>query len=172
MAHGWLDGRRGLPSLPHDSDWPSRALNGSVVQTTNGHGKPAVPSPAWPGGAEPPAVLVKPVVLPHDNGTASPRPRLRTSRMEVLARQALELIEEEKIKFADEWAVLKRESAQFLTLRDALTREVAEGEDKIRQARIPISEEEIEGRRYAELDPRRRPAELVRPRRRAAGRMS
>jgi hypothetical protein len=88
--------------------------------------------------------------------------------MEVLIRQALELIEAEKIKFADEWAVLKRESAHFLMARDALRGEVAACEEKITHARNPLSKEETEGRRYAELDSRHRPAELVRARRRAA----
>lgn len=154
MIHGWLDGRRNLPQLPEGFTWElpegfTRPVNGSAVHTAENHLKLLTSSSAEPAPVYPP-------------------PRLRTARMDVLSRQALELIEGEKIRFGDEWALLKRETAHFLTVRDALTREVADTEQSLRQARIPLSDEDKMGRRFAEYDTRKRPAELVRTRRQAA----
>jgi hypothetical protein len=146
MMHGWLDGRRGIPQLPEDLNRP---VNGAAIPAAESH-------------------LTSLANLSAEPGSASPTPRLRTSRMDVLSSQARELIEGEKIRFGDEWAVLKRESAHFLKLRDALADEVVVTEEKLAQARSPLSGQERDQRRLAEQDAQDRPAGLVRARRQTA----
>jgi len=100
-----------------------------------------------------------------ESGPATRWPIVRTSRMEILSRQALELIEGEEIRLRDELAVLKREYARFLALRDALADEVAVLEEKLKEARSRLSEQELEDRRLAERHVQDRPVGLVRARR-------
>ena len=128
MLYGWLDGRRGIPQLPEGL---SRSVDGAAI--------PAARSRLMP--------IVKPSTEP---GSASARPRVRTHRMVELSREALQLIEGEKIRFDEESAVLKQMSARSLTLRDALTEEAAVAKEKLEQARSPLSEPEREERRLAE----------------------
>jgi hypothetical protein len=99
-------------------------------------------------------------------GQDTPRPR--TGRMEVLARQATELIEGEKIRCGEDSAVLKQEATRFLMLRDALTDEVAVTAQKLREAQNPLSDQQRDARRLAEHDTQHRPAGLVRLRRQTA----
>lgn len=101
-------------------------------------------------------------------GPARDAPAPRTSRMELLARQATELIEGEKIRCGEDSAVLKQEAARFLMIRDAMTGEAALTEQKLRQAQSPLSDQQREARRLAEHDSQQRPAGLVRLRRQTA----
>lgn len=101
-------------------------------------------------------------------GPARGTPRPRTNRMEILARQATELIEGEKIRCGEDSAVLKQEAARFLMIRDAMTGAAAVSEQKLRQARSPLSDQQREARRLAEHDSQKRPAGLVRLRRQTA----
>jgi len=146
MMHGWLDGRRGIPPLPQS---PNRPVNGTAIPAAESHLKEIAKPPGEPGPASSPALL-------------------QTPRIEVLSRQALELIEGEKIRFEDDRAVLQRESARFLQVRDALADELAVAEEKLKDARSPLSSQEREDRRIAEQDSQSRPAGLVRARRQAA----
>ena len=108
-------------------------------------------------------------LLPPDTGRPGQDASLpRTNRMEVLARQATELIEGEKIRCGEDSAALKREATQFLMLGDALTDEIAVSEQKLRQAQNPLSDQQRDARRLAEHDTQHRPAGLVRLRRQTA----
>jgi hypothetical protein len=137
MAQGWLDGRHGLP----------------LVSPVGRVG------PAADSGRET-AVQADAVIAP-----GRPAPWLWTPRMEVLSRQARELIEQEKERLDESQVVLKRESAHLLKLRDAVAGQVAAAEQRLAQARDPLSAADRDQRRFAEQDTRRRPAELVRARR-------
>ncbi|MGH3122138.1 MAG: hypothetical protein ACRDND_14085 [Streptosporangiaceae bacterium] len=107
--------------------------------------------------------------LPPDAGRpGQDTPLPRTSRMEVLARQATELIEGERIRCGEDSAVLKREATQFLMIRDALSDEFAVTERKLREAQNPLSDQQRDARRLAEHDTQHRPAGLVRLRRQTA----
>jgi hypothetical protein len=161
MAHGWLDGRCNLPRLPEDL---TRPANGSTVDAAERHLRPVNGSPV-----ETAEHRLRPLPgPPAGHEPKNLRPRLGTSRMDVLIQQGLELIEGEKIRFGDEWAELKRETAHFLTVRDALARKVAGTEASLKQAQVPLSDEASAGRRFAERDAQKRPDELVRARRQAA----
>jgi hypothetical protein len=141
MAHGWLDGRRRVPRLAEAPGPPD-----------------AEPGPGAPGGSAP-SVEPRPV---------GPPPVARTSRMEVLSRMALGLIHQEEIRLYSELAVLQREFADFVGLRDALSDQLAQLKQKLTEARRPLSGHELEVRRLAEQDVRSRPAYLVRARRQTA----
>ncbi len=99
---------------------------------------------------------------PHDGADL---PALCTPRMEVLSREAAQLIEGERIRCGEECALLKREAARFLGVRDSLTAEVAVTAEKLTQARTPLAAEERAARRLAERDEQSRPAGLVHARR-------
>jgi hypothetical protein len=88
--------------------------------------------------------------------------------MEVLTKQATELIEGEKILLKDELAVLKREAAGFLEVRDALAEKVTVTAAKLKEAQVPLTEEQRGDRRLAEQNDRDRPPGLVRIRRHAS----
>jgi hypothetical protein len=130
MAHGWLDGRKGLPQLAEDARPPGQEV--------------AIPS-----------------------AEADPASLVRTPRMAALARQARELIEGEEQRLHDEEAALTREWFRFLAARDALSNQMAAREEKLKEARSPLSAGELEHRRLAELDVADRPDGLVRGRRQA-----
>jgi hypothetical protein len=142
MAHGWLDGRGGVPQLTEAPGPPGGAAFG-----------PGTPADS---------------ASPTEPGPVGPPPVARTSRMEVLGRMALGLIHQEEIRLYGELAVLRREFAGFVGLRDALSDELAELKQKLKEAQRPLSGQELEVRRLAEQDARSRPAELVRGRRQTA----
>jgi hypothetical protein len=81
--------------------------------------------------------------------------------MDVLSKQAGELIESEKVRLGDDWAVLEREAALFRHRRDALAEKVTVTAEKLTKAQVPLSTEEREDRRLAEQDARTRPLGLV-----------
>jgi hypothetical protein len=85
--------------------------------------------------------------------------------MKVLAEEAAQLIEGERIRCGEECALLKREAARFLSIRDSLTAEAAVTTEKLTQARTPLSTEERAARRLAERDEQSRPTGLVNVRR-------
>jgi hypothetical protein len=95
-------------------------------------------------------------------------PTVRTARIDVLANQARALIEAELIRFCDEWAVLKSNSADSLRKQDASTVDESVWKEKLRLAQQQLSDRERSQRRFAEQDTARRPDELVRARRQAA----
>lgn len=176
ILHGWLDGRRGIPVLPEDV---SRAAASAAVPATEGDlalasdlsadarlASPLLPPgfPAEPGSARP---LPHPDLSP-ESGPASPLPHPWTARMDVLWKEASELIESEKIQLVGDLAVLKKQATHFLMVRDTLTDEAADAAEKLEQARIPLSDQEREERRFAERNAGDRPDGLVRARRQTA----
>lgn len=120
------------------------------------HGIPLLPPDPLPPGPEEPA------------GASVDTPAPRTNRMEILTRQASELIEGEKIRCGEDSAVLKQEAMRFLMIRDAMTGEAAVTEQKLGQAQSPLSDQQRDARRLAEHDTQQRPAGLVQLRRQTA----
>jgi hypothetical protein len=155
MLHGWLDGRRGIPQLPEE---PSPSANGHAAQNGNGQAKYL----SGPVTLEP---AIRRFLGP---GPVSPPPTVRTARIDVLADQARALIEEELIRFCDDWAVLKAKSADALRQRESSATEESIWKEKLRQAQAQLSEREWSRRRFAEQDTEHRPDDLVRARRQAA----
>jgi hypothetical protein len=153
IAHGWLDGRHGIPELPASMARAASETRRDPDRPEAGGGAgPQAERPAGPGSPE---SLPLPLAL-------------WTPRMEVLSRQALERIEGERIGLHSELAVLQREWAGFQAQLDGAADQVATAEHRLGQACQRLSEPELDERRLAEQDPQRRPAALVRARRQAA----
>ena len=146
MLHGWLDGKRAIPQLPNG--WVS-AANRAQAPDTETRRTELSDSPA---AAEQPT---RP-------------PTLWTPRIEVLVRQSRELIEEERIRFAEDWYVLKQRSSQYQLWLDPLKEQVTALEEKLNQARTRPSSAELGRRRLAEQDAGTRPDALVSARRQSA----
>ncbi|MGO9081154.1 MAG: hypothetical protein ACLQDY_19295 [Streptosporangiaceae bacterium] len=119
--------------------------------------------PPLPTDYERPARRERPADI--DAEDAPVLPALSTPRMEVLSREAAQHMEGERIRCGEECALLKREAARFLGIRDSLAAEVADTAEKLGQARTPLAAEERAARRLAERDEQSRPAELVHARR-------
>jgi hypothetical protein len=146
MLHGWLDGRRGIPELPNDRISAVGMVDSSDTETDD------------PKLSDSPDAA-KPQIRP---------PTLWTPRIEVLVRQSRELIEEERIRFADDWSELKRRSIDYQLSLDPLKEQVTALEDRLNQARVQPSNTELGKRRLAEQDAGSRPDTLVNSRRQAA----
>ena len=140
MAHGWLDGKRGIPRLPE-----IKPVNEISVSVPESYAKP-LPAPA----AE------------SESGT---RPDWLTPRMNVLSKRALEQIRDEQIAYRRDCAEWKGQLLTFRGLQDAAAEEVATAKEMLQQAQRPLTEQEREVRRLAEQDPRTRPDDFVRARR-------
>ena len=150
MLHGWLDGRRGIPVLPPVPD-PADSADGTPGGEPNLGGKSdgeAVP-------ASGPAPLGEPA-------------QVSTQRMKVLSSLAGELIALEETRLIEDRSALERQAARFLADRDALSRDLALAEARLRQATNPLTIEQREDRRFAERDAQARPVTLIRARRHSA----
>src|ERR1039457_1285849 len=146
MLHGWLDGRRGIPEVPNGRTSAASMAAASDSET----GDPKLSdSPD----------IAKPQIRP---------PTLWTPRIEVLIRRSRELIEEERIRFADDWSELKRRSIEYQLSLDPLKEQVTALEERLNQARVQPSNAELGKRRLAEQDAGSRPETLVSARRQAA----
>lgn len=146
MLHGWLDGKHGIPELP---DGRISATNMAVASDID-TGEPKLSYSSD---------LTKPQTRP---------PTLWTPRIEVLVRQSRELMEEERIRFADDYFALKQHSIKYQMSLDRLKEEATALEGRLNQARKQPSNEELGERRLAEQDAGSRPDTLVRARRQAA----
>jgi hypothetical protein len=167
MAHGWADGRRGLPSLPDIP--PVRSVNGAAGQTPNGLGGatspeplhdqvtgavwPAAPAAAWPSAAAGQAAAMPPIWL-------------QTPRMQVLCSRALELIRAEEQACIQDCAAYKRELADFRSAKDAANEESLLARARLASTQRPPADAELAARRLAEQDALARPDAFVRGRRR------
>jgi hypothetical protein len=146
MLHGWLDGKRGIPEVPNGRTSAASMAAASDSET----GDPKLSdSPD----------IAKPQIRP---------PTLWTPRIEVLIRRSRELIEEERIRFADDWSELKRRSIEYQLSLDPLKEQVTALEERLNQARVQPSNAELGKRRLAEQDAGSRPETLVSARRQAA----
>lgn len=140
MAHGWLDGRRGIPRLPE-----TLPVNGSAVPVPEGYAKP--------------------ISLPVAGHEAAARPEWWTPRMVALSRQAGEWIEKEKAAFHRDCVSCKAELGTYRAAADRAAEEVAAAREALREAQRRLTPEERDARRLAEQDHRTRPDEFVRRRR-------
>ncbi|MGH3277505.1 MAG: hypothetical protein ACRDNZ_24670 [Streptosporangiaceae bacterium] len=146
MLHGWLDGRRGIPGLPEDR----------IAEVDM--------RPEEPAGTD-----VAPAAPRAAPDLRTPRiPELWTPRMEVLVRQARERTEGERIKLADDLAVLMRKAAHSRQTTEGLAEQLTACKQALNQAREPLTDIDLARRRLAEQDARSRPDELVSDRRHAA----
>jgi hypothetical protein len=164
MLHGWADGRRGIPLLLDPLTGPGDDASARAA----GDG---ATSPDAGGAASAPDAKVGPAQ--HDDSRAEPGQPAPphepwTPRMEVLVRRSRELIEGERISFANDFAVLKQESKEDQKSAGVLREQVTGLKEKLDKARIEPSDEELRKRRLAEQDERRRPGTVVSDRRRAA----
>ena len=97
MAHGWADGKRGLPSLPEIP--PAGPVNGAASQTPNGHFDAARLEPFQnrvAGSDGPTAPAAARATTATDQAAAMPPGWLQTPRMQMLCSRALELISAEE----------------------------------------------------------------------------
>src|SRR5271166_1963733 len=114
MLHGWLDGRRGIPELPNGR---TSAVSMAAAPDTETDDPKLSDSPD----------VAKPQIRP---------PTPWTPRIGVLVRRSRELIEEERIRFADDWSELKRRSIGHQLLLDPLKEQVTALEERLNQARV------------------------------------
>ena len=167
MAHGWVDGRRGLPSLPEIP--PARSVNGAASQTPNGHFDVARLEPFQDRVAEsdrPAAPAAAPATAPADRAAAMPPGWLQTPRMQVLCSRALELISAEEQACIRDCAAYKRELAEFRSTRDAVDEESLLARARLASTQRLPENAELAARRLAERDAHDRPDAFVRKRRR------
>lgn len=142
MMHGWLDGKRGIPRVPADGMDTAR---------------PAIVSAAE--GDAPPDDSSAPTAGLFEHMTAW------TPRIEVLLRRSRELIEGERIRFADDWSILVRRSVGYRQSLAPLEAEVTALAGKLGSAQARPTSEDLSRRRLAEQDPTERPESLVNARR-------
>ena len=112
QLHGWLDGKHGIPELPNGRTIAASVADESDTET----GDPKL--------SDSPDVA-KPQIRP---------PTPWTQRIEVLVRRSRELIEEERIRFADDWSELKRRSIEYQLSLDPLKEQVTALEERLNQA--------------------------------------
>lgn len=121
MLHGWLDGKRGIPEVPNGRTSAVSMAAASDTET------------GYPKLSDSPDVA-KPQIRP---------PTLWTPRIEVLVRRSRELIEEERIRFADDWSELKRRSIEYQMSLDPLKEQVTALDERLNQARVQPSNAEL-----------------------------
>ena len=171
MAHGWLDGKRGLPHLPEHATpsqpgKPAPTAGEAPVPPFGAHAAPAVPDvqaplaarESPPGAGEPPTTTV-PATQPS---------WLQTPRMLALWGQALEMIAaEEEARIRDCSAYLSQ-LRRFQKARDIAATRHEQALAELALARCPLTESELLARRLAEQNKQDRPESLVRARRQIA----
>ena len=145
MAHGWLDGRRGLPDLP-----PVTAKPGGELVSAMPAGQPA--APAAPAAEPAPAARLS---------------WLKSPRINVLSSWALEQIRAEEMAYLDDCAVWKEELSQFLAVQDVVAGDLAAAKERLELAQRPLTDGERKARRLAEQAEAERPENFVAGRRQA-----
>jgi hypothetical protein len=151
MAHGWLDGRRGIPLL---LEAPVAHLDAAGLADTEGK-----------ADTERAADTERPAETERGTGEHGDP---WTPRMEALLRQSRERIEEECIRLADDMSVLAARVIEAASRVEDLTGRAQAQEQALGTAREPLGDTELGQRRTAERDPQRRPDDLVHARRLAA----
>lgn len=160
MMHGWLDGRRGIPRVPAGGNprVPAGGMEAARPAIASAAAGDA-PEPGDSSGPTEPGDSSGPTVRPAEHGS------VWTPRIEVLVRRSRELIEGERIRFADDWLILVRRSVGYQQSLDPLAAEVTALGDKLGPARARPTSAELGRRRLAEQDPAERPESLVSARR-------
>lgn len=152
MMHGWLDGKRGIPRLPAGDAPVAEPRPAADIGSEVALPGEVAPSGDAPGRTEPPA---QPDTM-------------WTPRIEVLVRQSRELVEDERIRFADDWSLLKRRSVRYEQSLDPLQAAVTALAENLNAARTRLSSADLGKRRLAEQDTGKRPDTLVNARRQSA----
>ena len=147
MAHGWLDGRRGLPHLPQ-------------MAAGSGDGSPVTAAPG-----DSPGTLPAPAAGPGPAGRLS---WLLSPRLIVLSTWAREHIRAEEMSYWNDCAAWKEELLGFRAAEDAAAKELAAAKERLEQAQRPLTDQERRVRRLAEQDQTARPEGFVAGRRQAA----
>lgn len=175
MAHGWLDGKCGLPRLPELPTAEVMPRNGTLAVGAGEIPDPLPRPEAEPGPAVQLALAAPPVAsagAPVAAATplaaaAAPPAWLRTPRMQMLCVRALELIMAEEAACIADCAVYKSELSRFRSAQDAHEAAYQDAKAMLERAQRPLSEPELSMRRLAEHDTSERPDSLVRARRQA-----
>ena len=166
MAHGWIDGKRGLPRVPDLA--PVSSANGAGGQTPGGH-LDEMPTEPFREQAPPPdqstAASAAWPTPTADQAAAMPPVWLQTPRMQVLCARALELIGAEEQACIRDCAAFKRELAEFRSAGDAAREELVLARARLADTQRPPGADELSSRRLAEQDVRARPDAFVRKRR-------
>jgi hypothetical protein len=144
-AHGWLDGRRGLPHLP-------RAV-----------GEPG-------GGSQVPASDDLPEPLPAHDSEPVPTGRLdwlMTPWITELSARAMEQIRAEELKYWDDCAARTKEFLRFRAARDLAADELVSAKERLELIQRPLTDQERKVRRLVEHDHAARLEAFVAQRRQA-----
>jgi len=194
MAHGWADGRRGLPELPPMPDFaelmvvsptaeappladPEQLDAAAAPELRPGDQPALLPAPVTetvlqqPGirQADEPGALASagPAAPAADVGPAGPVSWLQTPQIKKLIAEAEEEFHEEKMACHRACVRWKTELQNLLAVRDDAARKMAAAKERLAQLQRPLTDQELGRRRLAEENATDRPASFVAKRRQA-----
>jgi hypothetical protein len=158
MAHGWRDGLRALPHLPH------LPATEPVSATFRMDALPADERSASPEERVPVPLSAPPAETP----TAGRLSWLMTPRMKMHSARAMELIRGEEEAYWKACAGWQAELSSYRANHDVAAEELTAAKEHLEQAQRPLTDTERMTRRLAEQDKAARPDGFVSARRQTA----